>query len=165
MDDRPAIRTDLTSRAAAAAARSEAHPALAPSAPPPRLHTRDFDLFYGTHQALRSVSLAIPDLSVTAIIGPSGCGKSTLLRSFNRMNDLIAGVRTAGTIQVSGTDVMAPGTDVVELRRRVGMVFQRPNPFPKSIFDNVAYGPRILGVSGRNDVEGIVERSLRAAAL
>jgi phosphate transport system ATP-binding protein len=111
------------------------------------------------------VSLRIARNKITALIGPSGCGKSTLLRSVNRMNDLIAGVRTAGAIRVSGTDVMAPGTDVVELRRRVGMVFQRPNPFPKSIFDNVAFGLRMLGVTSKSEVEARVEDSLRRAAL
>src|SRR5262249_40497897 len=96
---------------------------------------------------------------------PSGCGKSTLLRSFNRMNDLIAGVRTEGSVQVSGREVLLPSTDVVDLRRRVGMVFQRPNPFPKSIFDNVAYGLRLLGVRRRTELEARVEASLRRAAI
>jgi phosphate transport system ATP-binding protein len=132
---------------------------------PARLETRDFSLFYGTHPALKSVSLDIPSNSVTAIIGPSGCGKSTLLRAFNRMNDLIAGVRTEGAIRVSGADILAPGTDVVELRRRVGMVFQRPNPFPKSIFDNVAFGLRMLGLADRAELEARVEDGLRRAAL
>jgi phosphate transport system ATP-binding protein len=102
---------------------------------------------------------------VTAIIGPSGCGKSTLLRSFNRMNDLIAGVRTEGAVEVSGVDVLTAATDVVDLRRRVGMVFQRPNPFPKSIFDNVAFGLRLLGVRARTELEARVEAGLRSAAL
>ena len=130
-----------------------------------RIRTRDFDLFYGAHHALKSVSLEVPANSVTAIIGPSGCGKSTLLRSFNRMNDLIPGVRVKGTIELSGLDVYAPATDVVELRRHVGMVFQRANPFPKSIFDNVAYGLRLLGVNRRAELEARVETSLRRAAL
>jgi phosphate transport system ATP-binding protein len=148
------------------ALRSEAQPA-APAedaAAPTRLAARDFSLFYGRHQALKSITLEIPDRSVTAIIGPSGCGKSTLLRSFNRMNDLIAGVRTEGVVEVSGRDVLG-ATDVVDLRRRVGMVFQRPNPFPKSIFDNVAFGLRLLGVRSRTELEGRVETSLRRAAL
>jgi phosphate transport system ATP-binding protein len=131
----------------------------------PRIETRDFDLYYGAHRALHAVSLAVPDRSVTAIIGPSGCGKSTLLRAFNRMNDLIPGVRTAGEVRVSGFDVLAPGTDVVELRRRVGMVFQRPNPFPKSIFENVAFGLRLLGIRSRTELEARVENGLRRAAL
>jgi phosphate transport system ATP-binding protein len=131
----------------------------------PRLETQAFSLFYGAQQALKRVTLQVPSHSVTAIIGPSGCGKSTLLRSFNRMNDLIPGVRTEGGIRVSGRDVLASGTDVVELRRRVGMVFQRPNPFPKSIFDNVAFGLRMLGLADRAEVEARVEDSLRRAAL
>jgi phosphate transport system ATP-binding protein len=130
-----------------------------------RIRTRDFDLFYGAHQALKSVSLEVPANSVTAIIGPSGCGKSTLLRSFNRMNDLIPGVRVRGRVELSGLDVYAPSTDVVELRRHVGMVFQRANPFPKSIFENVAYGLRLLGVNRRAELEARVETSLRRAAL
>jgi phosphate transport system ATP-binding protein len=130
-----------------------------------RIRTRDFDLFYGAHHALKSVSFEVPANSVTAIIGPSGCGKSTLLRSFNRMNDLIPGVRVKGSVELSGLDVYAPATDVVELRRHVGMVFQRANPFPKSIFDNVAYGLRLLGVNQRAELEARVETSLRRAAL
>ena len=132
---------------------------------PTRLAARDFNLYYGTHHALKNVSLEIPSGSVTAIIGPSGCGKSTLLRSFNRMNDLIPGVRLNGQMVVSGHDVYAAGTDVVELRRRVGMVFQRPNPFPKSIFENVAFGLRMLGVNNRAELSPRVEASLRRAAL
>ena len=129
-----------------------------------RLAANAFDLYYGAHHALKHVTLGIPADSVTAIIGPSGCGKSTLLRSFNRMNDLIRGVRTAGTLTLDGTDILrAP--DVVTLRRRVGMVFQRPNPFPKSIFDNVAFGLRLLGVRDRGELEGRIELSLRRAAL
>ena len=132
---------------------------------PTRLAAREFNLYYGAHHALKNVSLAIPSGSVTAIIGPSGCGKSTLLRSFNRMNDLIPGVRLMGQMVVSGHDVYAPGTDVVDLRRRVGMVFQRPNPFPKSIFENVAFGLRMLGVNSRAELSPRVEQSLRRAAL
>jgi phosphate transport system ATP-binding protein len=132
---------------------------------PPRLEAHDFSLYYGSQRALKSVSIAIPSNSVTAIIGPSGCGKSTLLRAFNRMNDLIAGVRTEGAIRVSGADVLTGGTDVVELRRRVGMVFQRPNPFPKSIFENVAFGLRMLGLADLAELEARVEDSLRRAAL
>jgi phosphate transport system ATP-binding protein len=142
----------------------EAFDSSAPPAPT-RLAARDFHLYYGTHHALKSVSLEIPSGSVTAIIGPSGCGKSTLLRSFNRMNDLIPGVRLNGQMVVSGHNVYAAGTDVVELRRRVGMVFQRPNPFPKSIFENVAFGLRMLGVNNRAELSPRVEQSLRRAAL
>ena len=137
-----------------------------PSAPAEvALHTRDFSLYYGAHQALKAVTIAMDAHTVTAIIGPSGCGKSTLLRAFNRMNDLIAGVRTEGEVRVGRFDVLAPSTDVVELRRRVGMVFQRPNPFPKSIFDNVAFGLRMLGIKDRGVIEQRVERSLQQAAL
>ncbi len=143
--------------------REPAEPAGTPL--PVRLAARDFHLYYGTHHALKGVSLEIPSNGVTAIIGPSGCGKSTLLRSFNRMNDLIPGVRLLGHMAVSGQDVYAPGTDVVELRRRVGMVFQRPNPFPKSIFENVAFGLRMLGVNDRAQLAPRVEQSLRRAAL
>ena len=132
---------------------------------PPHLMTRDFHLHYGSFHALKGVTLAIPAHGVTAIIGPSGCGKSTLLRSFNRMNDVIPGVRVSGEMRLSGMDVHAPGTDVVALRRRVGMVFQRPNPFPRSIFDNVAFGLSILGLRDRRELEARVEDSLRRAAL
>jgi phosphate transport system ATP-binding protein len=131
----------------------------------PMVEIEKLNLWYGTKHALRDVSMSVPKHRITAYIGPSGCGKSTLLRCLNRMNDLVDGVRIAGTIRVGGTDVYGPGLDVTELRKRVGMVFQKSNPFPKSIYENVAYGPRILGVRGRNDLDGIVERSLRAAAL
>jgi phosphate transport system ATP-binding protein len=129
------------------------------------IRTKNYDLFYGKTQALREVTLDFPEHAVTAIIGPSGCGKSTLLRSFNRMNDMIPGVRTQGSVTVSGLDVFGGGVDVVDLRRRVGMVFQRPNPFPKSIFDNAAFGLRMLGLKDRTEVEARVEESLRQAAL
>jgi phosphate transport system ATP-binding protein len=122
-------------------------------------------LYYGEKLALKDVSMSIPKHRVTAYIGPSGCGKSTLLRCINRMNDLVDGVRTLGNIRIGGTDIYDRSVDVTELRKRVGMVFQKSNPFPKSIFENVAYGPRILGLQSRSDLEGIVERSLRAAAL
>ena len=173
----PTIRTELPSRPAgpsgdgedrrgpAAPATPEPGSLHAASSPQIRLRTHAFDLFYGAHQALKAVTLEVPSHSVTAIIGPSGCGKSTLLRAFNRMNDLIPGVRVGGLVELSGSDVYAPATDVVELRRRVGMVFQRPNPFPKSIFDNVAFGLRLLGVRDRGELEARVEQSLRRAAL
>jgi phosphate transport system ATP-binding protein len=130
---------------------------------PAMLSVTDFSLSYGAHPALKHVTLEVPPHSVTAIIGPSGCGKSTLLRAFNRMNDLIPGVRTEGAIRVAELDVRT--ADVVELRRRVGMVFQRPNPFPKSIYENVAFGLRMLGLRDRGELEARVEASLRHAAL
>jgi phosphate transport system ATP-binding protein len=131
----------------------------------PMVEIEDVNLWYGVKQALRSVSMTVAKHRITAYIGPSGCGKSTLLRCLNRMNDLVDGVRTTGHIRIGGQDIHDPRLDVTELRKRVGMVFQKSNPFPKSIFENVAYGPRILGVSGRADLTGIVERSLRGAAL
>ena len=131
----------------------------------PRIVTRDFSLWYGAHHALKRITLEIPTHAVVAVIGPSGCGKSTLLRSFNRMNDMIPGVRAEGEVRVAGMDVLSAATDVVELRRRVGMVFQRPNPFPLSIFDNVAFGLRLLGVRDRSELEGRIEESLRRTAL
>jgi phosphate transport system ATP-binding protein len=131
----------------------------------PMVEIERLSLWYGEKRALSDISMSIPKHRVTAFIGPSGCGKSTLLRCLNRMNDLVDGVRTTGTIRIGGTEVTDPGLDVTELRKRVGMVFQKSNPFPKSIFENVAYGPRILGAQGRADLEAMVERSLRAAAL
>ena len=131
----------------------------------PMVEIEHLSLWYGAKQALRDVSMSVPKHRVTAYIGPSGCGKTTLLRCLNRMNDLVDGVRITGAICIGGTDIYDPTLDVTELRQRVGMVFQKSNPFPKSVFENVAYGPRILGVRNRSDLEGIVERSLRAAAL
>jgi phosphate transport system ATP-binding protein len=132
---------------------------------PASIVIRDFRLFYGKSQALHDVGMSIPARRVTALIGPSGCGKSTLLRSINRMNDLVDGVRTQGDIAINGASVFARGTDVTALRRRVGMVFQKPNPFPMSIFENIAYPLRIVGVSKRSALEEAAERSLKAAAL
>jgi phosphate transport system ATP-binding protein len=131
----------------------------------PMVEIESLDLWYGAKQALRNVSMSVPKHRVTAYIGPSGCGKSTLLRCLNRMNDLVDGVRITGTVRIGGVDVYDAALDVTELRKRVGMVFQKSNPFPKSIYENVAYGPRILGVKNRGDLDGIVERSLRNAAL
>jgi len=131
----------------------------------PMVEIERLSLWYGEKQALRDVSMSVPKHRITAYIGPSGCGKTTLLRCLNRMNDLVDGVRIAGTVRISGTDIYEPALDVTELRKRVGMVFQKSNPFPKPIYDNVAYGPRILGVRSRADLDAIVERSLRAAAL
>ncbi len=129
------------------------------------IETRGLNLWYGPCQALIDVSISVPARRVTALIGPSGCGKSTLLRCFNRMNDLVSDCRIEGTVSYHGTDVNDSAYDVVELRKRVGMVFQKPNPFPKTIYDNVAYGPRVHGEKDRAKLDEIVERSLRRAAL
>ncbi len=137
----------------------------APVMEAPMVEIEHVCLWYGDKPALKDITMSIPKHRVTAYIGPSGCGKSTLLRCLNRMNDLVDGVKITGGIRIGGTDIYDPSLDVTELRKRVGMVFQKSNPFPKSIFENVAYGPRILGVKDRSDIEGIVERSLRAAAL
>jgi phosphate transport system ATP-binding protein len=139
---------------------------MTPEAGAPKIHVRDLDFYYGEVRALSGVSLDILPNEITALIGPSGCGKSTFLRCLNRMNDVIPGARVQGTIQLDGADLYAPGVDVVDLRRRVGMVFQKPNPFPQSIFDNVAFGPRVLGLtSSRIGLHERVEDSLRRAAL
>jgi phosphate transport system ATP-binding protein len=129
------------------------------------IRVRDFNLYYGDNQALKDISLTIPEKRVTAFIGPSGCGKSTLLRCFNRMNDLIDSVRISGDIHIHEENIFHKSVNVAELRRRVGMVFQKPNPFPKSIYENVAYGLRIQGVRDRRKLNEEVERSLRSAAL
>ena len=131
----------------------------------PCIHAQNFNLYYGTKQALKDINMMIPDRRVTAFIGPSGCGKSTLLRCFNRMNDLIDSVRTEGEILLHGQNIFAKTVNVAEHRRRVGMVFQKPNPFPKSIYENVAYGLRIQGVNDRRTLDAAVERSLHGAAL
>ena len=125
----------------------------------------DLNLWYGSTQALHHVSMEIPEKSITALIGPSGCGKSTFLKTLDRMNDLVPGVRIEGTVRYDGRDIFAPNVDVNELRRQVGMVFQKPNPFPMSIYDNVAYGPRTHGVRNRAKLDEIVEQSLRSAAI
>jgi phosphate transport system ATP-binding protein len=129
------------------------------------IEVQKFDFFYGTHQTLFDINLNIKEKHVTALIGPSGCGKSTLLRMFNRMNDLIPLVRTQGAIRIHGQDILSDTIDVIELRRRIGMVFQKSNPFPKTIFDNVAYGLRMLGVKDRAVVGEAVEKSLKQSAL
>jgi len=131
----------------------------------PILDIAHLHLYYGSKEALRNISLALPRKRVTAFIGPSGCGKSTLLRCFNRMNDLVEGVHIEGTIKLDDEDINAPDIDVIHLRRRVGMVFQKYNPFPKSIYENVVYGLRIAGVRNRTILNETVEKSLRAAAL
>ena len=129
------------------------------------ISVKDLDLFYGKFHALKRVDMNVLERHITALIGPSGCGKSTLLRTINRMNDLIPGVRVTGSILLEGQDVYAVGTDVCALRKRVGMVFQRPNPFPLSIYENVAFGLRVAGVTSRRQIEETVERSLTAAWL
>jgi phosphate transport system ATP-binding protein len=129
------------------------------------LASHALDLYYGEVQALKKITLEVPERQITALIGPSGCGKSTFLRCFNRMNDMIDGVRVEGEVLVDGEDVNAPGVDLERLRTRVGMVFQKSNPFPMSIRENVGYGPRMAGVRGRNRLDEIVERSLKQADL
>ena len=125
----------------------------------------DLCLWYGNHQALKDINITIPEKSITALIGPSGCGKSTFLKTLNRMNDLVDGVKITGSVKYRGKDIYAPSTDVCELRRQIGMVFQKPNPFPMSIYDNVAYGPRTHGIRSRARLDELVERSLRGAAI
>ncbi len=140
-------------------------PGAAPPVGPPVLDVRAYGFWYGATQALFDIELKIPRRAVTALIGPSGCGKSTFLRSVNRLNEIIPGTRHAGDILLEGVSVFSTGMDVVDLRRRVGMVFQRPNPFPKSVFDNVAYGPRLNGLAPAREMPERVERALRQAAL
>ena len=129
------------------------------------LTVRDLDLWYGDHQALHKVSLDIPEHSITALIGPSGCGKSTFLKTLDRMNDLIPGVRIEGMVEYAGKNIFDPDVSVSELRREIGMVFQKPNPFPMSIYDNIAYGPRTHGIRNRAQLDELVEQSLRGAAI
>ena len=129
------------------------------------IDVNDLNLWYGDHQALHHVSVAIPEHEVTALIGPSGCGKSTFLKMLNRMNDLVEGIRIEGTVAYHGDNIYAPKADVTALRKQIGMVFQKANPFPMSIYDNIAYGPRIHGVRSRSVLDGMVEQSLRDAAI
>lgn len=126
---------------------------------------KDMCLWYGNSQALKNINIDIPEKSITAFIGPSGCGKSTFLKSINRMNDLIPSVKITGDIRYRGEDIYAPSTNVNELRRQIGMVFQKPNPFPMSIYDNIAYGPRTHGITNKAKLDDIVERSLKDAAI
>ena len=130
-----------------------------------KIEARKFSFYYGKRQALKEVNLMVKEHQITALIGPSGCGKSTFLRALNRMNDIIPGARAEGEILLDGQNIYAPGVDVVDLRKRVGMVFQQPNPFPKTIFENVAFGPRVLGLDGKLSMDEVVEKSLRSAAL
>jgi phosphate transport system ATP-binding protein len=136
-----------------------------PNAGDNKIEFHDYTFYYGKFKALGNISMLIPNNQITAIIGPSGCGKSTLLRSINRMNDLVPNVHTEGQIILNGEDIIGPTADVVDVRRRVGMVFQRPNPFPKSIYDNVAYGPRLYGITRRLGLDEIVYNALKQAAL
>jgi phosphate transport system ATP-binding protein len=169
-----------TSRERDAAEQNAAVPAAGPASSSPPQHAidaqkatmtdakisvRNFDFYYGTAKVLHGINLDIPDRKVTALIGPSGCGKSTFIRSINRMNDIIPEARASGTILIDGKDVYGGSADVVELRRRVGMVFQKSNPFPKSIYDNVAYGLRIGGMRNKRQLDEVIERSLTRAAL
>jgi phosphate transport system ATP-binding protein len=129
------------------------------------ISVKELCLWYGTHQALKNINIEIPKNSITALIGPSGCGKSTFLKTLDRMNDLVQGVKITGSVEYKGEDIFAPGVDVSELRRQIGMVFQKPNPFPMSIYDNIAYGPRTHGIRNRAKLDDIVEKSLRGAAI
>ena len=129
------------------------------------IKVRNLNLWYGDHQALMDINMDIPENAITAFIGPSGCGKSTFLRNINRMNDLIDGCRVEGTLEYRGKNILDKDLDVTDLRRKVGMVFQKPNPFPMSIYDNIAYGPRVGGVKNRQELDEIVEKSLKAAAI
>ncbi len=142
---------------------SSASIAKEPATAPPVLRLDDVHFYYGAFRAVKDVTIDIPTHQITALIGPSGCGKSTLLRTMNRMNDLIPGTRLTGRLEYHGEDLYSPEVDPVEVRRRIGMVFQKPNPFPKSIYDNVAFGPRLTGFKG--DLDALVERSLRRAAI
>ena len=164
MDTRPsapAVRSPMVNAPAASGIA-----ALDASADATLIDIENVDFFYGATQALADINLKIDDKKVTAFIGPSGCGKSTLLRCLNRMNDLIDGTRVArGTIKIRGVNIYQPDVDVIELRKRVGMVFQKSNPFPKSIYENITYGLRLQGRSNKSDLDAVVEKSLRGAAL
>lgn len=131
----------------------------------PKIALRELNLYYGDFHALKGLSMEIPEQEITAFIGPSGCGKSTCLKTLNRMNDLVDGCKITGDVLIDGEDIYAPQTDVTLLRKRAGMVFQKPNPFPMSVYDNIAYGPRVHGVKNKRQLDEIVERSLREAAL
>jgi phosphate transport system ATP-binding protein len=139
-------------------------PALRPDLPVV-FDCEDVEVYYGAFRAVRGVTLRIPEHQITAFIGPSGCGKTTMLRALNRMHDVIPGARVAGHVRYHGVDLYAPEVSATEVRRRIGMVFQKPNPFPKSIYDNIAFGPRINGIRNKSELDAIVEQSLRAAAL
>ena len=129
------------------------------------ISTRKLELYYGQNQALKGIDMDIPERNITALIGPSGCGKSTFLKTLNRMNELVPGVRVLGSVQYRGQEIYAPEVDVTRIRRQIGMVFQKPNPFPMSIYDNIAYGPRTHGIRKKGKLDEIVEKSLRGAAI
>ena len=133
--------------------------------PAVKIETRGLNFYYGSSEALKNINIAIRSQQITALIGPSGCGKSTFLRTLNRMNELIPHTRIDGTVTLDGHDIYQPSMDVVSLRQRVGMVFQRPNPFPKSIFENVAFGPKVFGIHSKNEIEGRVEQSLKSVSI
>jgi phosphate transport system ATP-binding protein len=161
-DSRPNATLEAPARAQASAGND---PALNPRIDNPILEVDSLSLWYGEKRALKEISLQIPEKRITAFIGPSGCGKSTLLRCINRLNDLIDGVRTEGDIRFQGDSIYDPNEDINALRKRIGMVFQKSNPFPKSIYENVAYGCRIQGINWKRELDDIVEKSLRSAAL
>ena len=160
-----AMPTSSASKPASPVAAAASGPAAAPKEAETAIRVRGFSSWYGSFQALKSLELDIPYQQVTAFIGPSGCGKSTFLRWINRMNDTIAGARAEGTLDLHGENLLARDLDVVDLRRRVGMVFQKPNPFPKSIYDNVAFGPRLHRQFTRAELDELVEQSLRQASI
>ncbi len=166
MELRPADTSDNSEGAANGTSTSAGdEPAIAKLTDPVKIRINDLNIYYGQTHAIKDISVDIPEGQVTALMGPSGCGKSTFLRALNRMHDLTPSARITGTILLDGEDIYASDADVVHLRQRVGMVFQRPNPFPKSIFENVAYGLRVQGGHKSNELKGVVERSLRGAAL
>lgn len=165
MQLRPGEAQDTAETPSASIAQADETGAIAQIADPVKLRISDLNVFYGQTQAIRDVTVDIPAQQVTALMGPSGCGKSTFVRAINRMHDLTPSARVTGTILLDGEDIYAPDTDVVHLRQRVGMVFQRPNPFPKSIFENVAYGLRVQSGHKTSEIKEVVERGLRGAAL
>jgi phosphate transport system ATP-binding protein len=165
LQDNPTQRISLASPADVAAKRKSSGDGEAVGVAEPVVSARDVSLFYGKSQALFDISIDFPRGDVTALIGPSGCGKSTFLRCLNRMNDLIDSVKITGSIQLAGEEILDRALDIIELRRKVGMVFQKPTPFPKSIYENVAYGLRIAGVNKKSVLDEVVERSLKRAAL
>src|SRR6185369_3423863 len=163
--DRRDARDAAAQAIAATAEASARRPVVAPAAVQAKLELRDVSIWYGPKRAVREVNLEIPPNAVTAFIGPSGCGKSTILRCFNRMNDLVPGARVEGKVLFDGEDMMAADAQPVEIRQRIGLVFQKPNPFPMSIYENVAYGPRRHGVKNKTQLDEVVESSLHRAAI